>query len=236
MTPTSSVDSKAPKIFLVDGTATLYRAYFAIRAGLTNREGMPTNALYGLTNMFRKLIKDERPEYMAVAFDTPEPTFRHEQYEDYKAQRPETPDDLITQSPYAPKICEALGITALEKPGYEADDVLGTLARRSREAGFQVVIVASDKDLLQLVGDGIVVMNPNKDNLLLDAAKVEEIFGARPDQVTDVLALWGDASDNIPGVTGIGEKAPSRSSASTEISSRPSSGLTRSNARATART
>jgi DNA polymerase-1 len=192
-------------VYLVDGTSTLYRAFFAIRAGLTNKDGMPTNALYGFTNMLRKLIKEKQPEYLAVAFDRPEKTFRHEQYEPYKAQRPDTPPDLVAQAPWALKICGVLGLPSLEKAGYEADDILATLAVRCREAGLDVVVVASDKDLLQLVGDGIVVMNPHKE-LLLDAAKVEEVFGVRPEQVADVLALWGDASDNVPGVTGIGEK------------------------------
>jgi len=205
MAPSRSKSAGKPRVYLVDGTSTLYRAFFAIRAGLTNKDGMPTNALYGFTNMLRKLLKEEQPEYLAVAFDRPEPTFRHKKYEQYKAQRPDTPPDLIAQAPWALKICRALGLMALEKPGYEADDILGTLAVQCRDAGFDVVVVASDKDLLQLVGDGIVVMNPNKE-LILDAHKVEEVFGVRPDQVVDVLALWGDASDNVPGVTGIGEK------------------------------
>ncbi len=205
MAPSRSKSAGKPRVYLVDGTSTLYRAFFAIRAGLTNKDGMPTNALYGFTNMLRKLLKEEQPEYLAVAFDRPEPTFRHKKYEQYKAQRPDTPPDLIAQSPWAPKICRALGLSALEMPGYEADDILGTLAVQCRDAGFDVVVVASDKDLLQLVGDGIVVMNPHKE-LVLDASKVEEVFGVRPDQVVDVLSLWGDASDNVPGVTGIGEK------------------------------
>jgi len=194
------------RVFLIDGTSNIFRAYFAIRGGMTSEDGLPTNAIYGFTQILRKLLKDESPDYLAVAFDTAEPTFRHKKFKEYKAQRPAPPDDLIPQFEFAPKVCEALGVLALEAPGYEADDILATLAHKARADGFDVVVVASDKDLLQIVGDGILVMNPHKDNLLLDAEKVKEVFGVRPDQVTDVLALWGDASDNVPGVTGIGEK------------------------------
>src|SRR5437899_2374005 len=191
-------------LYLVDGTSNLFRAFYAIR-GLSTRQGLPTNAVYGFTSMLRKLIRERSPGYLGVAFDLSEPTFRHKAYADYKAQRPETPEALVVQIPYAKRVCEVLNVPVLEMAGYEADDLIGTLAHRARQAGFGVVIVASDKDLLQLVGEGILVYNPVKDELL-DGAGVERVFGVRPDQVRDVLALCGDASDNIPGVEGIGEK------------------------------
>jgi len=199
-------DAQARTIYLVDGTSNLFRAYFAIRGGMTSADGLPTNAIFGFTQILRRLVADESPEFVAVAFDTAEPTFRHLKFDQYKAQRPEPPEDLVPQFPFAPRVCRALGIPALELPGFEADDILGTLATKARAAGFEAVIVASDKDLMQIVGDGIRMMLPHKDNLVLDAAGVKEYFGVRPEQVADVLALWGDASDNIPGVSGIGEK------------------------------
>jgi len=199
-------DQKRPTIYLVDGTSNLFRAYFAIRGGMTSADGLPTNAIYGFTQILRRLLTDESPDFIAVAFDTKEPTFRHLKFDQYKAQRPEPPEDLVPQFAFAPKVCRALGIPALELPGFEADDILGTLATKAHAAGFDAMIVASDKDLMQIVGDGVRMMLPHKDDLVLDAAGVQEFFGVRPDQVVDVLALWGDASDNIPGVSGIGEK------------------------------
>ena len=191
-------------LYLVDGTAQLFRAYFAIR-GLTNPEGLPTNAVYGFTTMLRKLIRDESPTYIGVAFDVKGPVFRHEQYAEYKANRPSAPEDLNVQVPYAKQVCEVLGIPILELKGYEADDLIATYAVQAREAGFDVVVVAADKDLLQLVGDGITLLNPSK-NVTLDAGGVEESFGVRPDQVRDVLGLMGDSVDNVPGVPGVGRK------------------------------
>lgn len=191
-------------LYLVDGTSQLFRAFFAIR-GLTNPEGLPTNAVFGFTSILRKLLADEKPEYIAVAFDLEGPTFRHERFADYKAHRPPLPPDLLPQFPYAKQVCEGFRIPVLEKEGYEADDLIATYVRLAREAGFSVVVVASDKDLLQLVGDGVIVLNPSKE-LKLDAAGVAEHFGAPPERVRDVLGLMGDAVDNIPGVPGVGEK------------------------------
>jgi DNA polymerase-1 len=191
-------------IFLIDGTNNLYRAFHAIRE-LSNSQGLPTNAIYGFTGMLRKLMKDFDPRYMAVVFDTPEPTFRHEAYPEYKAHRPETPDSLIVQIPWVKRVLEVLRVPAIECPGWEADDIIGTLADRAARQGMQAVIVATDKDLLQLVGEGVSYFNPVKEQLL-DAGAVEKLFGVRPSQVADVLALWGDATDNIPGVPGIGDK------------------------------
>jgi len=191
-------------LYLIDGTSQIFRAFFAIR-GLTNAEGVPTNAVFGFTTMLRKLLNEEKPEFVGVAFDLEGPTFRHERFADYKAHRPPVPQDLIAQVPLVKQVCEGFRIPLLELAGYEADDLIATYARLAREAGYEVVVVASDKDLLQLVGPGITVLNPSKD-LRLDAAGVAEHFGAAPGLVRDVLGLMGDAVDNIPGVPGVGEK------------------------------
>jgi DNA polymerase-1 len=193
-----------PKLYLIDGTSQLFRAFFAIR-GLTNSSGLPTGAVFGFTTMLRKLLNDEKPEYVGVAFDLEGPTFRHDRFEDYKANRPPLPEDLIPQFPLAKQVCEGFRIPVLELAGYEADDLIATYARLAKESGYEVVVVASDKDLLQLVGDGITVLNPSKE-LRLDPAGVAEHFGAPPDRVIDVLGLMGDSVDNIPGVPGVGEK------------------------------
>ena len=166
---------------------------------------MPTNAVYGFTTMLRKLLKEEKPRWLAVAFDLSGPTFRHDRYEGYKAHREPPPDDLNVQVPVAKDVCRALRIPLLELPGYEADDLIATYTRLGREAGFSVVVVASDKDLLQLVGDGVTVLHPVR-NVRLDPAGVTEAFGVPPERVRDVLGLMGDSVDNIPGVPGVGEK------------------------------
>src|SRR5262245_5097312 len=155
--------------------------------------------------MLRKLLNEERPAFVGVAWDLEGPTFRHDRFAEYKSHRPPLPADLMPQFDYAKEICNGFRIPALELPGYEADDLIATYARLASEAGYPVVVVASDKDLLQLVGDGITVLNPSKD-LRLDAAGVAAQFGAPPDRVIDVLGLMGDAVDNIPGVPGVGEK------------------------------
>jgi DNA polymerase I len=191
-------------LYLVDGSNNLYRAFYAIR-GLSTSKGLPTNAIFGFTSMLRKLMREHAPRHLGVAFDLAEPTFRHKAFAEYKANRPETPADLVVQIPYVKRVCQVLGVPVLEAPGFEADDIIATLADRGRKAGLQVVIVATDKDLLQLVGDGVLVFNPVSEQFL-DREGVERVFGVRPDQVRDVLALCGDASDNIPGVPGIGEK------------------------------
>ncbi len=194
------------KLFLIDGTAFCYRAYYAIRH-LSNSRGEATNAIYGFMTMLQKLFADEKPDYVAVCFDRPEPTFRHEEYEHYKAQRKPPPDDLISQFEPIKVFCRALNYAVFEKPGFEADDLLGTLARRGSEDGFEVYIVTSDKDALQLVGGNVRVLNPTKESLIYDTEGVRRRFdGLGPEKVVDVMALMGDASDNIPGVAGIGEK------------------------------
>ncbi len=196
----------AKRLYLVDGTGNLFRAYFAVR-GLSTKSGLPTNAVYGFTSMLRKLVQDEKPDHLGVAFDLPGPTFRHKEYEEYKAHRPPPPDDLVAQIPYVKKVCEVLRVPTVEKEGFEADDLIGALARQAEERGLEVMIVTSDKDMLQLVDDRITVLKPQKEGYLrLDRKGVEEFFGVPPERVVDVLALMGDATDNVPGVPGVGEK------------------------------
>jgi len=191
-------------VYLVDGSNNLYRAFHAIK-NLSTSKGLPTNAIFGFTSMLRKLIREHEPRFLGVAFDRAEPTFRHQAFADYKAHRPETPSELIVQIPYVKKVCDVLGIRVLELAGFEADDLIATLATKGVKAGHPIVVVATDKDLLQLVADEVQVYNPVSEEFL-DGAGVERVFGVRPDQVRDVLSLCGDASDNIPGVPGIGEK------------------------------
>ncbi len=195
----------AKRLFLIDGMSHIYRAYFAIR-NLSNSKGLPTNAIYGFTSILRKIIKEQKPEYIGVAFDLEGPTVRHEQYQEYKATRKPMPPDLVQQIPYIRRVCEAFCVPVIGFQGYEADDVIGTLSRKAVEQGLESVIVTSDKDMLQLVSDHILVLDASKDSLILDSQKVQEKLGVRPDQVADLLGLWGDSSDNIPGAPGIGEK------------------------------
>jgi DNA polymerase-1 len=195
-------------VLLVDGNNLVYRSFFAIPP-LANRSGFPTNAVYGFANVLRKILSDESPALAAVTFDAGGKTFRHERFHAYKANRQPTPDDLKQQLPYTRRLCEALGLPILEQPGIEADDIIGTLARRAVEAGYRVYIVSSDKDLLQLVSDDVTVIHPVKYDRL-DPEGVEKKFGVRPERVADVLALVGDSIDNIPGVPGIGEKGAAK--------------------------
>jgi len=190
---------------LVDASNFLYRAFYAIR-GLTGPGGKPVNAVFGFATMLRKLLAERRPDAIAIAFDRPEKTFRHEMDETYKAQRAAMPDDLVPQIEDAKRLCRAMGLRVVEEPGYEADDLIATLAERAKGEGLRVEIASADKDLFQLVdGDRVVVWHPAKEEVL-DAAGVTAFFGVPPDKVVDVLALMGDAADNIPGVAGIGEK------------------------------
>ncbi len=189
----------------MDGTAFAHRSFHAIRH-LTDREGKPTNAVFGFTKTLLRVLEENRPDYMAVAFDTHAPTFRHEMYEEYKATRKKTPEELIVQMPIILEVADALGTRVVEKEGYEADDVIGTLARRAEGAGMDVVILTGDKDLLQLVSPHITVHDPQSTNGPFTVENVPERFGLSPDKIVDVMALWGDSSDNVPGVPGIGEK------------------------------
>ncbi|MBF0591103.1 MAG: DNA polymerase I [Nitrospirae bacterium] len=191
-------------LYLIDGTANVYRAFFAIN-GLSNSKGFPTNAIYGFVNMLFKLIKDRDARSIAVAFDSAQPTQRHKLYPNYKAQRPRPPDELIAQLAPIRDILEALDIKTFAIPGVEADDILATLATRAASEGATVYIVSSDKDLLQVLGPRIRIYDPVKD-VEIDAQHVMQRFGLPPNRVPEVMALTGDASDNIPGVKGIGEK------------------------------
>jgi DNA polymerase I len=186
----------------------IFRAYHAMarQRGMSTRKGLPTAAIYVFVNMLRKLRDDFSPQYLAAVFDVAAPTFRDQQYKEYKANRSEMPGDLAQQIPYIRKALEAYRIPILEMPGFEADDVIGTLATKAVAEGRHVYVVSSDKDMLQLVNDRVLVLNPPKDNLVCDAAKVEEILGVPPERVIDVMALRGDSIDNIPGAPGIGDK------------------------------
>ncbi|PYV85162.1 MAG: DNA polymerase I [Acidobacteria bacterium] len=186
----------------------IFRAYHAMarQRGMSTRKGLPTAAIYVFVNMLRKLRDDFSPEYLAAVFDVAAPTFRDQQYKEYKANRTEMPGDLAQQIPYIRKALVAYRIPILEMPGYEADDVIGTLATKAVAENRDVYVVSSDKDMLQLVNDRVHVLNPPKDNLICDAAKVEEILGVPPSRVVDVMALRGDSIDNIPGAPGIGDK------------------------------
>ena len=196
--------SDPPRIYLIDGYSNVFRAYYAIR-GLSSSKGEPTNAVYGFLQMLRKLVKDHEPQFLGVAFDVSSDTVRKDRYEDYKANRKPMPDDLRPQIAWIRKLIEAYKIPLLELPKYEADDVLGTLAKKASAAGYEVVLVSPDKDLFQLVGDGVFQYHTTRDKLY-DPDGVAEDFGVPPQQVVDVLALMGDSSDNVPGVPGIGMK------------------------------
>ncbi len=199
-----------PKLFLIDGMAQIYRSFFAVRQ-LANSKGFPTNALFGFTMILRKLIKDDKPDYWAVCWDTPEPTFRHQLYPSYKAQRAAMPDELSPQVDYVEKLCSALNISLIKKPGYEADDIIGTLAVKAVSAGLQVVILSSDKDMGQLVNEDVSIMRIEKGNYVLhDINGVKDWLGVLPNQIVDYLSLVGDVSDNVPGVPGIGDKGAAK--------------------------
>jgi DNA polymerase-1 len=217
------------RIFLIDAMSFIFRAYHAMarQRGMSTKSGVPTAAVYVFVNMLRKLRDDFSPHYLAAVFDVAAPTFRDQQaeafrtvrkfdlksqtfqeveYHGYKANRSEMPGDLVQQIPYIRRALQAYGIPILEMPGYEADDVIGTLARKAAGRAHPVYVVSSDKDMLQLVNDRVQVLNPPKDNLICDAQKVEEILGVPPERVVDVMALRGDSVDNIPGAPGIGDK------------------------------
>lgn len=192
-------------IYLIDGSSYIYRAYFAIK-GLSTSKGLPTNAIYGFTNMLLKIINEKNPEGIAVVFDRPEPTRRHRSFEAYKAQRPKAPEDLTVQIPYIRKIVEAFGIKVIEIPGYEADDILATLALRLRDEGHEIYIVSGDKDILQIIDEKIKMFDPMK-NTVYDSKTVLEKYGLKPERIPELMALTGDTIDNIPGIKGIGQKS-----------------------------
>jgi DNA polymerase I len=217
------------RIFLIDTMSFIFRAYHAMarQRPMSTKKGLPTAAIYVFVNMLRKLRDDFSPEYLAAVFDPAGRTFRDDQadavtsirkfdiktqtfteveYKGYKANRAAMPEDLVQQVPYIRRALEAYRIPILEVPRFEADDVIGTLARKAAEASHPVYVVSSDKDMMQLVNDRVHILNPPKDNLICDPAKVEEILGVPPDRVVDIMALRGDAIDNIPGAPGIGDK------------------------------
>ena len=197
--------NQKPVIHIIDGAGYYFRAYFAIRQRLATKSGLPTNAIYGYSLMLKKIIKDRNPERLLIAFDSREKTFRHEMFADYKAHRPDMPEDLAVQLPYIDRLIDALNIPTTRLPGWEADDLIGSISATAVKNGYDVVIVSSDKDMLQLVQPGVIVFDPMKDKTYLRDDVVEK-FGAPPELVTDVLGLMGDSSDNIPGVPGVGEK------------------------------
>jgi DNA polymerase I len=197
------------RLFLIDGSAQMYRAHFAfMKNPLRTSRGEMTSAIYGFLNMLFGLIEKENPDYLAIVFDTKEPTFRHKAFPDYKATRQKMPDELVEQLGRLFQVLEATGLPILSKPGWEADDVIGTLAREAEEKGFEVAMVTGDKDFQQLVTDRVKMWNPKPDGMLImGPPEVKENFGVLPDKVIDVLALIGDTSDNVPGAAGIGPKS-----------------------------
>ncbi|MFY9977558.1 MAG: DNA polymerase I [Candidatus Sulfotelmatobacter sp.] len=225
----NSTNAGKERIFLIDTMSFIFRAYHAMarQRSMSTKAGLPTAAVYVFVNMLRKLRDDFSPSYLAAVFDVAAPTFRDTQaeaitkvrkfdiktqtfteieYKGYKANRAAMPEDLAQQIPYIRRALEAYRIPILELAGFEADDVIGTLARKAESARYSVYVVSSDKDMMQLVNDNVHILNPPKDNLICDAAKVEEILGVPPERVVDVMALRGDSIDNIPGAPGIGDK------------------------------
>jgi DNA polymerase I len=194
----------ATTLYLIDGHSLLYRAYYAIRH-LSSPSGTPTNAVYGMTTMLLKVLRERRPGAVAIAFDTKAPTVRHQVYEEYKAHRPPMPDELSAQLPYVMRLIDALRISRLMLEGYEADDLIATVAVKAAAGGMPVVIVSTDKDLYQLIGQSITLYDAMKDQLI-GPAEVADRFGVEPAQMADLLGLMGDAVDNVPGVPGVGEK------------------------------
>lgn len=200
-----------PKLFLLDAYALIFRAYYAfINRPMVNSKGINTSAIFGFVSALIEVIKKENPDYIGVAFDPPLPTFRHAIYTKYKENRLKTPEEIIKSEPYIKNILKALNILAIEVEGYEADDVIGTLAKKAEEKGWITYMVTPDKDFAQLVSENIFMYKPSRkggENEILGVQEVKDIFKVDdPKQIIDILALWGDSSDNIPGVPGIGEK------------------------------
>ena len=197
--------NKSKSLYIIDGSSYIFRAYFGIRQFLSTSTGFPTNALYGFINMLQKVVKDEKPDYLCVAFDSKEKTFRHDIYPEYKANRDAPPEDLIKQFPYFEPLVAAYNIASVRVPGFEADDIIGTLALKGAKAGYRVVIVSGDKDMMQLVSPEVQMLDTMK-NKWFGIKEVEEKFGVPPEKVIEVMGLMGDSSDHIPGVKGVGPK------------------------------
>jgi DNA polymerase-1 len=206
----SSDGARKERLYLIDAMALAYRAYFAfIRQPLINSKGENTSAVYGFVTFLNRILSQEFPDHIAVVFDTGKPNFRHKEYKEYKATRQKMPDDMITQIPIIKEVVRAYNIPAIEMEGYEADDVIGTLAKQAEREGILTFLVSPDKDFMQLVSDTIKIFKPGKqgtDIEIVDRDGVKQKFGVTPDKVIEVLGLTGDASDNVPGVPGIGEK------------------------------
>src|SRR5258706_1187605 len=198
------------RLIVLDALGLAYRAHYAmIGRPLRNSRGENTSAIYGFGNMVLKLRRELRPDRWALAWDGPGPTFRHTMFPDYKATRPAMPEELAAQLDPIEELAQCLGLPVIEKPGMEADDVMATLARQGAEAGYEVVLVTGDKDMLQVVGDQVAVLSPQargEDYQRVDSEGVRARWGVGPEHIRDVLALMGDSSDNIPGVPGVGEK------------------------------
>jgi DNA polymerase-1 len=198
-----------PRLFLLDGAAVAYRSHFAfIKNPRITSKGFDTSAIYGFIDTLLMILRKQKPDLFAVVFDSKEPTFRHKLYKEYKANREEMPEDLAKGFPYIHKMVKALNLPILVKPGFEADDLIGTMVTRAKKEKIDSVIVSGDKDFMQLIGPGVQMYKPKWPNdwSMADEKDVMEKFGVKPEQVIDVLALMGDASDNVPGVPGIGEK------------------------------
>ncbi len=196
------------ELYLIDGTSYIYRAFFALPP-LSNSRGVSTNAIYGFTNMLLKVLREQTPTYLGVVFDAGGETERHREFAEYKAQRPPIPDTLAPQIPYIYQLVEAMHIPTLMEEGYEADDIIGTVAMRAAAEGFQVVIVTGDKDFLQLVGPNIQIYDSMREKTY-GSREVEARYGVPPQAMVELMSLTGDPIDNIPGVPGIGEKTASR--------------------------
>ncbi|MGA2300907.1 MAG: DNA polymerase I [Candidatus Acidiferrum sp.] len=203
-------DQTSKKLFLVDAMAHIYRAFYAPMVRMNAPSGIPTKVPFLFANILRRLIKDYQPEYLGIVFDTGKPTFRDKLFEAYKAQRPPMPDEMKVQLPYVRRLCEAMHLPILELDGYEADDVIGTMAKKGAEKKLEVLVISNDKDMMQLVSPGVRILRTGsggaKADMIVDAQKVEEILGVPPGKVVDLMALLGDTVDNIPGAKGIGEK------------------------------
>lgn len=200
--------AKKATFYLIDGSSYIYRAFYGVRH-LSTSTGIPTNAIYGFGNMLKRVLRERSPIYMAIALDAPGPTFRHDLSPDYKANRPRMPEDLSAQIPFIKRLITAFGIPYMEIPGYEADDIIGTLATWASDQGAAVVMISGDKDLLQLVSPKVHMWDSMKDEVL-GPAEVEKRFGVPASQVVEVMGLAGDSGDNIPGVPGIGPKTAQR--------------------------
>jgi len=195
-----------PKLILIDGSAVAYRAYFAlIRNPLVNSRGENTGAVFGFINSLMKIVREIKPDYIAVVFDTPAPTFRHKIHADYKSTRAKAPDELVEQFPWIDKAVEAFRIRTIRIEGFEADDIIGTLSKQASKRKWETLLFSGDKDFFQLVDDNVKILHP-KDFAVLDSTGVKERFGVPPEKVIDTLALMGDTSDNVPGIPGVGPK------------------------------